>query len=78
MENVKNKFSSLLLLFSLFDAIKRVANKVIIQINYSAYLNTTISDINLLNVFWLFVSSAISYAVPEKFTVNCIKWRRLP
>lgn len=61
-----------------FSSIKRVANNVIIQINYSTYLNTTISDINLLNVFWLFVSGAISYAVPEKFAMNRVSRRCFP
>lgn len=54
------------------------ANKVIIQINYGTYLNVAISDINLLNVFRLFVSGAISYAIAEKFTVNRVSRRRLP
>lgn len=54
------------------------ANKVIIQINYSAYLNTTISDINLLNVFWLLVTGAISNSVPEEFTMNGVSRRGFP
>lgn len=61
-----------------FDSRKRSANKVVTQINYSTYLNITISDINLLNVFRLFVSSAISYAIPEKFTMNRVSRRCFP
>lgn len=65
--------------FSAFQsAVKRTANKLIIQINYGTYLNIAISDINLLNVFRLFVSSAISNAIPEKFSMNRVSRRRLP
>lgn len=52
---------------------------LIIQINYVTYLHTTISDINLFNVFTLlFVSRTISDAIAEKFAMNCAQRRRLP
>lgn len=52
---------------------------VIIQINYVTYLHTTISDINLFNVFTLlFVAWTISDAIPKKFAMNRARWWRLP
>lgn len=61
-----------------FDAITRVANKVIIQTNYSTYLNTTISDINLFNVFCLLVSCSVRYTVAEEFTMDRFSRRWFP